>query len=43
MLYAPLHAIFHRTYSSFYPAQNGWLHFVSTNYIDDEEEFGDEK
>ncbi|MBL1242849.1 MAG: hypothetical protein COA39_000360 [Sulfurimonas sp.] len=37
MLQAPLRSIFHRTYSSFYPAQNGWLHFVSTNYIDKDE------
>ena len=37
MLQAPLRSIFHRTYSSFYPAQNGWLKFVSTNYIDKEE------
>ncbi len=37
MLQAPLRSIFHRTYSSFYPAQNGWLRFVSTNYIDEEE------
>jgi len=37
MLQAPLRSIFHRTYSSFYPAENGWLHFVSTNYIDKEE------
>ena len=37
MLQAPLRSIFHRTYSSFYPAENGWLHFVSTNYIDDVE------
>lgn len=36
MLQAPLRSIFHRTYSSFYPAQNGWLRFVSTNYIDEE-------
>jgi hypothetical protein len=34
MLQAPLRSIFHKTYSSFYPAKNGWLHFVSTNYID---------
>lgn len=40
MLQAPLRSIFHRTYSSFYPAKNGWLRFVSTNYIDkDVEEF----
>jgi hypothetical protein len=37
MLQAPLHSIFHRSYSSFYPAKNGWLRFVSTNYIDEEE------
>ncbi len=36
MLQAPLRSIFHRTYSSFYPADNGWLHFVSTNYVDEE-------
>ena len=36
MLQAPLRSIFHRTYSSFYPAQNGWLSFVSKNYIDDD-------
>ena len=35
MLAAPLRSIFHRTYSSFYPAGNGWLRFVSTNYTDD--------
>lgn len=37
MLQAPLRSIFHRTYSSFYPADNGWIRFVSTNYIDTEE------
>jgi hypothetical protein len=37
MLQAPLRSIFHRTYSSFYPAKNGWLRFVSTNYVDDKE------
>lgn len=37
MLQAPLRSIFHRTYSSFYPAPNGWLKFVSTNYIDEDE------
>lgn len=37
MLQAPLRSIFHRTYSSFYPAQNGWLSFVSKNFIDDDE------
>jgi len=34
MLEAPLHSIFHKTYSSFYPAKNGWLMFVSKNYMD---------
>lgn len=38
MLQAPLRSIFHRTYSSFYPAENGWLRFVSTNYVDNKEE-----
>lgn len=42
MLQAPLRSIFHRTYSSFYPAQNGWLRFVSTNYTDKEEELDSE-
>jgi len=37
MLQAPLRSIFHKTYSSFYPAPNGWLKFVSTNYIDEDE------
>lgn len=41
MLQAPLRSIFHRTYSSFYPEQNGWLRFVSTNYIDEEELSGE--
>lgn len=41
MLQAPLRSIFHRTYSSFYPAENGWLRFVSTNYIDKEELSGE--
>ena len=36
MLHAPLRSIFHRTYSSFYPLENGWFRFVSTNYIDEE-------
>ena len=36
MLHAPLRSIFHRSYSSFYPEENGWLRFVSTNYIDEE-------
>ena len=42
MLQAPLRSIFHRTYSSFYPTDNGWLNFVSTNYIEDEEELVNE-
>lgn len=37
MLNAPLRSIFHRTYSSFYPAEGGWLRFVSTNYMDEDE------
>jgi Tfp pilus assembly protein PilN len=37
MLHAPLRSIFHRTYSSFYPIENGWYRFVSSNFLDDEE------
>jgi cell division protein FtsL len=36
LLHAPLRSIFHRTYTSYYPAQNGWYRFTSTNYLDDE-------
>ncbi|MBD3809164.1 MAG: hypothetical protein IE884_01380 [Sulfuricurvum sp.] len=36
MLHAPLRSIFHRTYTSFYPVENGWYRFVSTNYLDNE-------
>jgi len=38
MLHAPLRSIFHRTYTSFYPIENGWYRFVSSNYLDDENE-----
>lgn len=41
MLQAPLRSIFHETYSSFYPYENGWLRFVSTNYIEEKEEVFD--
>ncbi len=37
MLQAPLRSIFQKTYTSFYPSQNGWLQFVSTNYISEDE------
>ncbi len=37
MLHAPLRSIFHRTYSSFYPMENGWYRFVSSNFLDEEE------
>ena len=37
MLQAPLRSIFSNTYSSFYPIENGWLRFVSTNYINEED------
>lgn len=37
LLHAPLRSIFHRTYSSFYPIEDGWYRFVSTNYLDEEE------
>lgn len=36
MLHAPLRSIFHQTYSSFYPLDNGWYNFVSTNYLEEE-------
>jgi hypothetical protein len=36
MLQAPLKSIFHRTYTSFYPIENGWYNFVSTNYLEEE-------
>lgn len=36
MLQAPLRSIFHRTYTSFYPIENGWYNFVSTNYLEEE-------
>jgi hypothetical protein len=42
MLQAPLRSIFHKTYSSFYPAKSGWLHFVSTNYLNKEETLDEE-
>jgi hypothetical protein len=36
LLHAPLRSIFHRTYTSYYPAENGWYRFTSTNYLDDD-------
>lgn len=36
MLHAPLRSIFNHTYTSFYPIENGWYRFVSSNYLDDE-------
>lgn len=37
LLQAPLRSIFHKNYSDFYPLENGWYRFVSTNYLEDEE------
>jgi hypothetical protein len=37
MLQAPLRSIFQKSYTSFYPIDNGWLHFVSTNYVNEDE------
>ena len=34
MLEAPLRSIFAKTHTSFYQLPNGWLRFVSTNYLD---------
>ncbi|MCX6073975.1 MAG: hypothetical protein NTY39_06610 [Campylobacterales bacterium] len=42
MLQAPLKSIFSRTYTSFYPIENGWYSFVSSNYLDDETNTTDE-
>jgi cell division protein FtsB len=36
LLQAPLRSIFHKNYSDFYPLENGWYRFVSTNYLDEE-------
>ncbi|SFV52486.1 Putative membrane protein [hydrothermal vent metagenome] len=36
MLEAPLRSIFTKTHTSFYQLPNGWLRFVSTNYLDAE-------
>jgi len=36
MLHAPLRSIFNRTYTSYYPAENGWYRFVYSNYLDEE-------
>ncbi len=36
MLHAPLRSIFSESYSSFYPLENGWYSFVSTNYLESE-------
>ena len=33
-LLAPLRSIFDRSYTSYYQQKNGWINFVSTNYID---------
>ena len=38
MLEAPLRSIFSKTHTSFYQLENGWLHFVSTNYLDSDSE-----
>jgi hypothetical protein len=43
MLEAPLRSIFAHTHTSFYQLDNGWLHFVSTNHLENEfEDFIDE-
>ena len=44
MLQAPLRSIFQKTYTSFYALDNGWLRFVSKNFIneDDQEELDSE-
>jgi len=43
MLEAPLKSIFTKNYTSFFQLDNGWLQFVSTNYLDkNDEEYVDE-
>lgn len=43
MLEAPLRSIFSKTYTSFYQLDNGWLRFVSSNYLENDfEDFVDE-
>ena len=37
LLLAPLRSIFHHSYTTFYTMDNGWVHFVSTNYLDVED------
>jgi len=37
LLLAPLRSIFHHSYTTFYTMDNGWIHFVSTNYLDVED------
>jgi len=41
MLQAPLRSIFQKNYSSFYPEKNGWLRFVSTNYVNESDMMAD--
>lgn len=33
-LLAPLRSIFDRSFTSYYQQRNGWINFVSTNYVD---------
>ena len=43
MLQAPLRSIFAKNHTSFYQLENGWLRFVSTNYLDNSfEDFANE-
>jgi len=37
LLLAPLRSIFHHSYTTFYTLENGWVRFVSTNYLDVED------
>jgi len=37
LLLASLRSIFHHSYTTFYTMDNGWVHFVSTNYLDVED------
>jgi hypothetical protein len=42
-LLAPLRSIFDRSYTSYYQKSNGWINFVSTNYIDSDNSAGKAK
>lgn len=40
-LQAPLRSLFHESYSTFYPAKNGWYFFVSKNYLNQDKDLAE--